>query len=236
MIGWAIMGEVDTGFALISVLVVIGLAYIAVRPPEAWMSYAASGSVVGLVILYPIIRSSLVKRAMFQIDLERLERLHEQVRMQPNNHSASFKIAEAIYNHGYYAHGFALAKALTTSMPAGIYDEERKMYTNWQRHWGGEPSPRSIACLSCGTFNGPGSFRCPKCGADYILNSMRGVFHESSWIWKLSSVFFLALIGIFGIPIIQHSGLPRWLVLSLIVVLSLGAVYLFVRVFRKEAN
>lgn len=235
VIGWAIMGEAETGFALISICLVVGLALVAAQPPEPWMSYASGGALLVLSIFYPGFRIAMTKRAMFQIDLERLERLHEQVRLRPNDLSAQFKIAEAYYNHGFHGHGYALANSILPSLPASLYHEEHMMLKRWSQDWRGNIPQRSVPCLKCGHYNGPGGFKCSKCGAEYLFVAIRGVFRESGLFWRLAYLGFFGMVVGVGIPIVASLKVPQFVNLGLIFALSGFALYLLFRATKGDS-
>lgn len=231
MIQWSIMGEVDGAFAATSVILVLGLAAVATSPPEPYIAYVCAAGVIGLVVFFPIVRSTLNKRAMAKIDLEHLERLHEQIRFRPDNIGTKFRIAEMLYHRGYAAHAMGLAESLTPKMPPQLYANEYRLLEDWRRQWRGNPPMRVIACPKCGTYNPPGDLLCTRCGDEYLLKSAKGVWVTGGWAIKLVVAWLVAIVGIVGIPAVAKSKLPREAVLAVIIALLVGAAYLFVRAF-----
>lgn len=236
MIQWMIMGEVDPVFGLVAILGGLGLALVTLHPPEPYISYVGFGSVVGMVLFFPSIRSNLTKRALAKIDLEQLERLHEQVRMRPENKGAKFKIAEMMYRKGYVGQGYAMAESLISDMNADMYPEEHRQFKQWKQSMEGKIYSRPLACPSCGTYNPPGGYRCVRCGAEYLLKVAKGNWMGGHWGVRLLGAWVVVVLGIVGIPTITSLKLPREVTIVAILGLMVTGVYVMLRAFMRGGD
>ena len=237
MLSWMIMGEIDPGSGMFAILVGLGLGITTIHPPEPYLSPVCFVAITSMVVFYPIVRSSLTKRAMIKIDLEHLERLHEQVRMNPTNTAAKFKIADMLYNRGYVSHAVAVAENLSEKMPKELYPEENRILNGWRSATRGRLTSRPLPCPNCGTYNPPGDIRCVQCGDDYLLRLAKGQWLRGFVGSQLLAGWLVAVVAIVGIPTVASLDLPRWMVVGLVVAMMAGGSVVLLRAFlKKEAT
>ena len=238
MIHMMVMGDIDVISGFLAICVAMALGVITIRPPEPYLSPVCFGAVVSMVLFYPLIRANMTKRAMVKIDLEHLERMHENLRMRPDNNGTKFKIAAMLYERGYVSHAMALAENIAEDMPHELYPDENKLLRRWREETKGRLSSRSIPCPKCGAYNGPGGYLCSKCGAEYLLLSAKGNWLTGFWGTKFLGAWIVAVIGIVGIPAVASLGLPTWALVTGVMVLLAGAVFVLLRAFvqRFEPN
>lgn len=231
MVHWMVMGDVEPGFGLASLIVGFGLAVVATNPPEPYMGPVCFFGMTAMVVFYPWLRQNLTQRAMAKIDLEHLERLHEQVRMRPTNTGAKFRIAEMLYNRGYVSHAVGLAERLAPEMPLTLYPDENRLMRQWREAARGKIGDRPLACPRCGTYNMPGDYLCSRCGAEYLLLSAKGHWLGGFWGMKLLGAWVVAMIAVVGIPALASWGVPREaVVVGTVALMGLGA-YVLLRAF-----
>lgn len=231
MINWMIMGDVEVGAGVFAILTGLGLGWVTIAPPEPYLSIVCFVGVMSMVIFYPVVRANLTKRAMVKIDLEHLERLHEQVRMNPNNVAAKFKIADMLFQRGFVSHGMALGENLAEKMPKDLYPEENRTLKNWREATRGRLSSRPLPCPKCGTYNPPGDFRCVSCGEEYLLELAQGNWLRGFWGMKLLAGWLVAMVATVGIPTVTSLNIPRGTMIAMVLVLMLGGAFVLLRAF-----
>jgi hypothetical protein len=186
-----------------------------------------------MLIFYPSIRTNLTNRAMAKIDLEQLERLHEQVRMRSTNTGAKFKIAEMLYRRGFVGHALGLAEALSPDMPASLYPDENRLLRQWRELNQGRVNDRPIACPRCGTYNLPGGISCEQCHADYLLLTAKGSWLGGYWGLKVIGAWMVAMVALIGIPTLASLPVRREVIIIGVLGLMGIGIYALLSTFLK---
>lgn len=227
MFHWMILGEIDALFGISSIFLALGLGYVTIKPPVAWLSPVCFFAVILLVIAFPILQRTLQARELAKIDIEKIEDLCENLALRPDNLSAKFRLAEVLWHRGIHAHAVGLAESILPQMNPNLFRSEHQAVSQWRRQLGGSFVPRPVKCLECGHFNPPGDHTCAKCRAPYLLLYARTAWLGPSIGRRILGTWIIAVVVIVGIPSTASLGLPTPVTVSLVIAeMALGLVIL----------
>jgi len=231
LVQWAVQGDVDVLSALAGILVGIGLGGTALLAREPYMAPLILIAVIITMAAFPMVRSSLNKRALDQIDVEAIERAYEVLGQRPGNAPAIFKLARTIYNKGMAGHAVALAEVAIQQMPEAIFPEENKILKTW-RHYGAAKGPAlPLNCLECGVPNNPGTTHCQRCGGPFLLQHARGAWVGKSLARKFVAAWVTIMVALVGIPF-AAGALPAAASIPVIIGLMVLAILVLAATFR----
>lgn len=226
-------GELDgiLGTALIGSGILLG--YMAIAPSQAWMSPVALVISWLLIPLFYIVRHSFDKKTFRAADLDVLERMHENVRKQPDNHSAKFKVAEMLYQMGYKGQAYSIAANSLPEMPQSLYIHEHAAARDWYSKLANDDM-EPVLCLSCNTSNEPGGIFCTNCDSAYLLERIKKGRATPAQNRQVAVMVAIALLLLLGVPALMLTGLPTAVsIIGLVVILGLAA-FLIVREFATR--
>lgn len=201
MVNWMIMGEIDgmSGFA--AIVLGFGLCFVAINPPEPMYAMFAFCGIVGMMIVFPIARRQLVRRAMIQIDIEQIERAYALLAKRPDNEVTRFKLAEAVYARGMVGQAIEIADSAIDGMPLDMFSSEFKTVQKWKKQARDPNLFRPIPCLDCNFYNKPSDVYCQKCGSEYLAKYARGRWLGATLTRKLIASWIIAMVALVGLPV-----------------------------------
>lgn len=235
LIHWAIQGDVDIVSALVGICVGLALGLTAITAKEPYMPPLILAGTLVTTIAFPMVRSALNKRALAQIDIEAVEKAYDQLRLQPGNAAAKFKLAKTIYNKGMPAHALAIAEDAIQSMPEAIFPEENKIIKTWRHYRIPSNQHGPLACMECGVYNQPGMTHCQRCRAPFLLDHARGAWVGRSLARKFVAAWVAIMVALVGIPYAAGS-LPSAVSIPVIVGLMGLAIFVIAFTFRPGAK
>ena len=100
LVSWMALGEVDPLFGVPGILVGLMLGYVAMAPPEPVCSPLALACLVGMMIVFPIIKRHLDRRAMIKIEILQIKSAYRVLAIKPDHGPAKFRLAESLYARG----------------------------------------------------------------------------------------------------------------------------------------
>ena len=234
LISWMIMDEVDVVFGVVGILVGLSLGYVAIAPPEPIYAPLAFAGIVGMMIVFPIFKRQLDKRAMIQIEILQIESAYRVLEMKPDHGPAKFKLAESLYSRGLVAPAVAVGEAALDGMPKSAYPEEYVTVRRWKSRMRDSDASSSIPCLECGRVNEAGAVHCDRCGSAYLSTYARGKWLGPSLARKFVAAGVAAAVALVGLPVTLGTdlmgGATAGIVASLQVVL---VAVLLSRAYRK---
>ena len=234
LISWMIMDEVDVVFGVTGILVGLSLGYVAIAPPEPIYGPLALAGIVGMMIVFPIVKRHLDKRAMIQIEIMQIESAYRVLAMKPDHGPAKFRLAESLYTRGFVGPAVALAEAALEGMPKSVYPEEIVIVRRWKSHLNDSDASSSIPCLECGLVNEPGAVHCDRCGAPYLSAYARGKWLGPSLARKFVAAWVAAAVALVGLPVTLGTDLFGGVMAGIVGSLQVVLVgVLLVRAYRK---
>jgi hypothetical protein len=231
LLQWAIQGDIDVISAIVGILIGLGLGFTALLSHEPYMAPLILTGVVITMLAFPVVRNSLNKRALDQLDSEAIERAYEVLNAKPGNAPAKFKLAKTIYSKGLPAHALAIAEDAISQMPEAIFPEEHRILKSWRHYRLGPDQSKPLNCLECGHPNPPGPTHCVRCGSWYLLHHARGAWVGKSLAKKFVAAWACLMLALVGIPLAAGS-LPPGAAIPVILGLMAFAVAILILTFR----
>ena len=201
MIGWMVQGEVDGGFGILACSVALVLGVLTTAPPAKGLTPYLFSAAVGTVIAYPLVRRYLNRRALDQLDVERVERADDMLRQRPDNVSAMLRIARVLYERGLAEHAVAVGQRALQNAPRSRFDEEYRELGRWKLGTRDPALFGSVACLRCRAANAPGTVFCMRCRSPLMLDYVRGGWNSAGAGRKLIAVWILLMFALVGVPL-----------------------------------
>ncbi len=229
---WAIQGDIDFLSALAGICVAIGLGIAAMLARDAYMAPLILLGVVITMCAFPLVRSSLNKRALGQIDVDTIERAYEVLAQKPGNAPIKFKLAKTIYHKGMPAHALALAEEAILQMPEAMFPEEHRILKGW-RHYQKASGQTALGCLDCGAPCQPGYTHCLQCGAPFLLDHARGAWVGKGLARKFVSAWIAIMVAVVGIPFVAGT-LSAGAAIPVIIGLMAMAIVVLAMTFRPS--
>lgn len=204
---WSIMGDVEIWAAFLGAGGMAGLGFIASKPPNPAVMWAAGIFVIISLPLYPGARKMINGRQNALIELERMERAYDTLLLRPHNPGAALRIAEALFARGYIALAASVGEEAMIHLPRNLYDREYKMVQGWkaQAKTNGVPE---LVCPLCGERNEARDVLCSRCRGPYLLAYARGAWAPAGISRILAGWLGGACLTI-GIPAVASSSIPE---------------------------
>ncbi|MCH7946032.1 MAG: zinc ribbon domain-containing protein, partial [Armatimonadetes bacterium] len=201
LVSWMVMGEVDPLFGVPGILVGLTLGYVAMAPPEPVYSPLALACLVGTMIVFPIAKRHLDRRAMIQIEILQIESAYRVLAIKPDHAPAKFKLAESLYARGLVGPAIGVGEAALAGMPKSLFPEENVTVGRWKAQAKGSELQRQIPCLECGRPNKAGAIHCERCGSPFLSAYARGRWLGPSLARKLVASWVAAAVALVGLPL-----------------------------------
>ncbi|MBS1712887.1 MAG: zinc ribbon domain-containing protein [Armatimonadetes bacterium] len=237
MVGWMIAGEVETLFGLACLGIAVGSGILASNPPVPGLAPWLLASMVATIVLFPIIRAAVLKRALVAIDIDRLERAFEALQARPNDAGAAMKIAEVLFIRGMPGQAIVLAERALAVLPKDAFREEARMVERWKGEHADPAHFRPLSCLHCGNANPVGELYCTRCGRPYLVELARGRWMGEGSVHQILAVWVCLMFAFLGLPVAAQIALRSVPVAAALavsqVVLGLGVL---VWAFRKGGH
>jgi hypothetical protein len=236
LIQWMITQDVDGLSGFFGVCLGIVLAILTFKPPEPIWSPICFAVVCLTVLLFPVVRAGIDKRALISIDLDTLAKAYRTLEERPDNLGARMKVARLVYNRGLNSHAVGLAERALKGLPESLFTDEYKLLATWRLAGGpGGIRPQMLPCLECGLPNPPGELHCARCGAPFLLHHARGNWLGPNLARKVVSFWAGSMLVFAGLTLVNQY-LHDWVALIVSIgVLGLACVF-FARAFLPEAK
>lgn len=232
LLQWAVQGDIDFLSALAGIAVGIGLGGTALLAREPYMAPLILVGVLVTMAAFPVVRSSLNKRALAQIDVEAIEKAYELLAQKPGNAATKFKLAKTIYNKGMPAHALALAEDAIQQLPEAMFAEEHRIVKRW-RHYRVPPGQGTLNCLTCSIVCPPGLTHCQRCGAPFLLDHARGAWIGKGLARRFVAAWIAIMVALVGIPFVAGS-FPPGAAIPVIIGFMAMAIVVLVVTFRPS--
>jgi hypothetical protein len=203
VVHWMIMGEMDFLFGVTAILCSMLLGMVALWPAEPIYAPMALAGLVALMVVFPIVRRQLDRRALVMIDVEQIEGAYAMLAEKPDNASAMFRLAERLYERGLVGHAIGIGEKALQNMPQSLFPQENRAIQLWKRAAAGPHRP--LPCLECGRHNGTDSTHCEGCGAPYLAAYARGKWLGPKLAMRLVAAWVAAMVALVGIPVVATS-------------------------------
>ncbi len=221
VVGWMIMGEMDFLFGLVALIVAFLLGMVVMMPSQPVFAPIAFCGILLLMIVFPIVRRQLDRRALVAIEVEQIEGAYQMLSEKPDNASAMFKLAERLYYRGLVGHAIGIGELALAKMPQSMFPEENRAIQKWRHAAKNLTANQDLPCLVCGHRNGPAILYCESCGSNYLALYARGKWLGTTLAMRLVAAWVAAMVALVGLPMTVSSIKELPMVIAL-VVLQIG--------------
>ncbi len=186
LIKWMMENLIDVGPGLAAIVAVVLVMIVTILSK----SHVVAGAViVVLITLMVFLPYAIDQAAMAEIrgsDIDKLDRLHQELTRNPENVSTYFAIAEYVHMLGLEGHAVAISEKtldrLSTVMDPiknqslrDVFRNEEQRAKEWRRRLKDTSAFRPVACPRCGHRNEPGNLACGKCQGPFLLDLARKI-------------------------------------------------------------
>lgn len=231
LVHWLIQGDIDGISWFLGMTAGAMLGVLTIKPPVAVISPICCGLAWVIVLAYTLVRNMVERAQLVAIQLDVLQGAVEQLRERPDNIGTKLKIAKLVYDRGLTSSAIAVAESALKNVPAGPFDAEMKMLTDWKQTAGNPSVFRSLPCLECGHLNPAGDVDCSRCKAPVLLHYAQGKWVGPNLLRRVVFGFIGVLVPVLGIPmaLVYLEGWRLAVVYGGILVASLGLVFSAIR-------
>lgn len=232
MIHWMVLGEIDAGHGIVSILLAVTLGFFTSNPPIPEMAPVFFLLVLATVVVFPYLRSAFRRHELAMIDVESMEGAYEALVQKPDNDGALLRIATIAYSRALPGHAVRIAERALANLPAQHYKSETAMVADWKRKITDPEHFRPVPCQSCGKMVNPGEIVCAGCGSRFLIDYARGAWVSVELAKKLLASWMALILIAVGIPSAVR-WLPPGFAVFVILCLLLGGAWIALQAFRS---
>jgi hypothetical protein len=221
LVNRSVMGEIGCFTALMMAGTTIYLFAVICLVDDPYLHYCALAGIFSLLIGLPVLTYLTDKWDDRQFESEQFKICYQQIRLNPQNAMAAFRLAQLLYKKGDRNVAIAVADGAIGHMAPHLFREEHKMYHYWKSK--ADPNaPTEIQCAACKRMAPSGALICPHCLGSLHLDRVQVFTVKSSGSsQKVIAVWMTILAVLFAIPLLGNVK-PIIAVPSVIVLLCLG--------------
>jgi hypothetical protein len=223
LVNRSVMGEIGCFTALMMAGTASYLFSVICLVEDPYLHYCSIAGIFSLIVGLPILTILADKWDDRQMEAEQIKLCYQQIRLNPQNAMAAFRLAQLIYKRGDRDIAIAVADGAISHMAPHLFREEHKMYHFWKSK--ADPTaPTEIQCAACKRMSPAGALICPHCLGNLHLDRVQ-VFTISHVVHtqKIIAVWATVLVCLIGIPMLGHVK-PIIAIPSVIVLLIIGIV------------
>lgn len=229
VVGWMIMGDIDTLFGTVALGIGLGLGFTAMNPSVPELAPWCLIATITTVIVYVPIRERLRKRALAKIEFEQLYLAYTNLRAHSSDTLAGMKLAEMLQQRGFVAQAVGVARTILPDMPATVFPSEHRMYRNWESRLHPGEADQPIQCQRCKMMVPAGQLWCPRCGYDHLIHMVENKLFATALVKRMVSIWGLAAAAIVAIPLFAVPDMDGMFRAIGIVILMVVVAFLVVR-------
>ena len=217
----SVMGEIGCITALLMGGTSIYLLGVICLINDPYMHYAAIAGIISLLIGLPVLTAITDKLDDRALESEQIRTVYQQIRMNPQNAMAAFRLAQILYKKGEKNVAVAIADGCIPHLAPSHFREEHKQYVYW-KNTVDPTAPTEVQCASCKRMVPAGALICPNCLGSLHLDRVQGFnLKTNKRTQKIVAVWMTIMIVLFAIPLLG-SVAPAIAIPSVIVLLGLG--------------
>ena len=225
----SVMGDIGCVTALLMAFTVTYLLFVIWKIEDTRVHYLAVGGVLTLFVALPVLEKTLDKIDAKAMEGEQISICYQQIRMNPQNAMAAFRLAKILWDRGEREVGASIASQALPHLPASAFREEHRMYHFWLTKVD-ITSVRDINCAACGAVVNPSALICPRCLGSVHLDRAR----SSSVLYnrktqKIITIWSCLLLVLFLVPMMGQ--FPPGVTIPTVIVLLGVAVWAVVSAF-----
>ncbi|MBI1334650.1 MAG: hypothetical protein JST12_08330 [Armatimonadetes bacterium] len=217
----SIMGEIGCATALLMTGTSVYLFGIICLIDDPYLHYAAIAGIISLLIGLPVLTAITEKWDDRQMESEQIKICYQQIRMNPQNAMAAFRLAQILHKKGEKHVAIAIADGCIPHMAPHLFREEHKQYVYW-KNTADPTAPTEVQCAGCRKMAPAGALICPHClGSLHLDRAQKFNVATNKKSQKIFAVWVTILVVLFAIPLLRGVT-PAIAVPSVLVLLGLG--------------
>lgn len=217
----SVMGEIGCMTALLMAGTAVYLFGIICLIDDPYLHYCAIAGIFSLLIGLPVLTFLTEKWDDRVIESEQIKVCYQQIRMNPQNAMAAFRLAQILHRKGEKYIAVAIADGAIPHMAPHLFREEHKQYVIW-KNTADPTAPTEVQCAACKKMAPAGALICPHClGSLHLDRVQKFNISTNTKTQKIVAVWMTILIVLFAIPLLG-SVKPIIAIPSVIALLCLG--------------
>ena len=217
----SVMGEIGCFTALMMAGTSIYLLGIVCLINDPILHYCAIAGIFSLLVGLPVLTAITDKLDDQDMESEQIKTCYQQIRMNPQNAMAAFRLAQILHRKGEKYVAIAIADGAIPHMSQNLFREEHRQYNGWKAT--ADPTaPTEVQCTACNRMAPAGALICPNCLGSLHLDRAQGFnIKVNKRSQKIIAVWLTILAVLFTIPLLSHVQ-PIIAIPGVIVLLCLG--------------
>lgn len=223
------MGEMGCASAILMAgtsVYLLGVIWKIDHPVAHW------GAMIGILSIMfgmPVLAKISEKIEDKNFQNEQIANCYQQIRMNPQNAMAAYRLAKVLHTKGEVVYAIAIANNALEHMPKQYWRNEHLEFTNWVN-----ASPSSsiteVLCVACQKTSPASALICQHClGSIHLDRARKGSLVHNRSAQKIVSVWASIMILVFAIPLAGQFqpliSIPSILVLSAVAMWAIAVAF-----------
>jgi hypothetical protein len=218
----SIMGEMGCGTAMLLGGTGIYLIGIMWKTKEPYFQILALCGLVSIMIGPPILGYFFGKLQQKSLETEQIEICYQQIRMNPNNHLAAWRLATLLWSGGDKPTAIAIGQDALQRLPTGPFVTEQRELQYWMRQVD-LTTIVDIQCAACNRVIHPNALICPHClGSVHLDRARKSSISQNHPLQQILVCWAALLLILFIIPALGNFP-PAVAIPGIILMLSLAS-------------
>ena len=200
LVHWMVAGEIEVVGGVLGIAAGLALGFCTLHPPLPALQPLAYAAVWGTLVLFPFARAAMNQRELRSVDVHALERTYDALGQRPGENFLRFRLAQAAWTLGMTGHAVRIAEDCLQSMDPKLFSEEHMIVRRWHRERPEAEAFVDYACMDCGGPCPAGRTHCPRCGAPFLLDRVRGKAFSKGMGRKIVAAWAAGAVALAGIP------------------------------------
>lgn len=213
----SVMGEIGCVTAILMAFTVVYLLGVLWKIEDPIMHYSALAGIGTLFVALPVLEKVTDKISDVAMQSEQIKVCYQQIRMNPQNAMAAFRLGKILYERGDKESGLAVASEALRHLPASAFREEHRLVALWSQKTD-ISNLANINCAACGHSVYPSALICPRCLGSLHLDrsQLSGVLYNRK-TQKVITIWSCLLLIVFLIPMMGQ--FPPYITIPVILIL-----------------
>lgn len=225
----SVMGEIGCGIAIAMSGTAMYLIYVLWAIKDPYYHFMSLAGILSLSVGLPLLTAVSDKLDDKMLEADAIRNCYQQIRMNPQNAMAAFRLAQILYKKGDKHVAVAIGSNAILSMPKSRFMEEHNQLHYWSRNV--DPTvPDTVVCVACHKEAPASALICPNClGSLHLERALKGRVRSSRNFTKGVAVWIVAVASLLAIPLVGQ--LPVAVAIPLIALVVGVAIYALVVAF-----
>lgn len=198
----SVMGEIGCATALLmsgTAVYLFGIICLVESPP---LHYCAIVGIISLLVGLPVLNAVTEKWDDRVLEAEQIKICYQQIRMNPQNAMAAFRLAQLMHKKGEKNVAVAIADGCIPHMAPHLFREEHKQYVYW-KNTSDPTAPTEVQCAGCQKMVAAGALICPHClGSLHLDRVQKFNIKTNGRSQKIVAIWVTIMVCLFAIPLL----------------------------------